>query len=149
MPGAVEEMTPEQLALVRRTTPKIRALGEDVASWFYEGLFERHPPARHLFPPTLASQGGKLVDEVLFLASAAEDLPRFLGRARALGRRHRAYGVQAGDYVFVGEALVEAVRRASGDSWSAEAAAAWQRLYALISEAMLEGAAEDLFSASA
>jgi hemoglobin-like flavoprotein len=58
----------------------------------------------------------------------------------------RHYGVHAADYPLAGEALVAAVEGVAGGAWSAEAAAAWRRMYALIAETMVEGASGELFS---
>ena len=134
-------MTPEQLALVQRTATVVAASGDDFARSFYDHLFELHPSARHLFPEDLRAQPGELTDEILFLVAEARDLPAFCERARRLGARYRSYGMHAADYPFVGDALVAAVAEIAADNWSPLADAAWHRMYALISETMIEGAA--------
>jgi hemoglobin-like flavoprotein len=147
-------VTPEQLALVRETALLVDAAGDAFALRFYDHLFARHPAARGLFPEELdvplpesrAAHRAVLADEVVFLVAAAADLPAFLERARGLGGRHQHYGVHAADYPLAGEAFVAAVGDVAGDAWSAEAEAAWRRMYALIAETMLEGASGELFS---
>ena len=139
-------MTPEQLALVRETALLVDAAGHSFAERFYDHLFKLHPAARQLFPDETTTHRGELSDEIVFLVAAAADLPAFLERARALGGRHRHYGVHAADYPLAGEALVAAVGDVAGGAWSAEAAAAWRRMYALIAETMVEGASGELFS---
>src|SRR5205807_6975862 len=74
------------------------------------------------------------------------DMPAFVARARALGLRHRSCGVIADDYPLVGRALVDAAHNLFADVWTADDADAWRRFYRLISDAMLEGAASDLFN---
>jgi hemoglobin-like flavoprotein len=138
-------VTPEQLDLVRRTGKLVEEAGDRFAGHFYDCLFALHPTARDLFPTDLDAERGNLVNDVMFLAAAADDLPAFLGRARDLGQEYRYYGVVAADYQAVGEALVCALGDVVGPSWSAEAAEAWRRIYTLIVETMLEGAAADLF----
>lgn len=138
-------MTPEQLELVRETASIIDAAGDSFAERFDDHLFARHPAARRLFPDDTTTHRGQLTDEIVFLVAAA-DLPALLERARALGARHRHYGVHAADYPLAGEALVAAVGDVAGGAWSAEVAAAWRRMYALIAETMLEGASGELFS---
>ena len=63
-----------------------------------------------------------------------------------LGLRHQRQGLHAADYAFVGEALIAAIAAVVGDGWTDEAEASWRRMYALIAEAMLEGAEEGLFT---
>jgi hemoglobin-like flavoprotein len=141
-------MTPEQVAIVRRTAAVVEQAGDDFAVRFYDHLFAGRPSARCLFPEDLRVQRSRLVDEILGLVDAAGDLPAFLERARQLGARHQGYGVHADDYPFVGDALVTALAEVTGDGWTALAEAAWRRMYVLISEAMLEGAEGGLFTAS-
>ena len=138
-------MTPEQLAMVRRTAVDMERAGDEFGRRFYDHLFEIHPSARGLFPDDLEPQRVRLVDEILLLATMVGDLPAFLERARELGGRHQRDGVHSADYPYVGEALVTAVAGIIGACWSAQAESAWRRMYCLICEAMLEGAARGLF----
>jgi hemoglobin-like flavoprotein len=94
------------------------------------------------------SHGDTLVDELLGLIAATDDLPGFLAQARALGLRLQKRGVHAADYAFVGDALIAAIAVVVGGSWTAEVETAWRRMYAVVVEAMLEGAEEGLFSPS-
>ena len=139
-------MTPEHLTLLTRTAVLVDHAGDEFAGAFYDRLFELHPSARTLFPDDLAVQRGTLTDEFLLLVALAADLPAFLERCRDLGRRHQAHGVHADDYPALGEALVGAVAQVVGDAWSDEMACAWRCFYALLADAMLEGAADGLFT---
>ena len=141
-------MTPEQLESVRRTAALVEQARDQCASCFYNELFDRHPPARRLFADDVIARRSTLVDELFSLVAAADDLHGFLAQARALGLRHQRQGIHAADYAFVGEALVVAIAAAIGDSWTEAAEASWRRMYALIAEAMLEGAEEGLFTPS-
>ena len=122
---------------------------DQCASCFYDNLFERHPPARRLFAADVLARRATLVDELLSLVSAADDLDEFLSRARVLGLRYQRRGIHAADYAFVGEALIAAIAAVVGDRWTAGAEASWRRMYALIEDAMLEGAGDGLFRPSA
>lgn len=139
-------MTPEQLASVRSTAALVEQAVDRCASCFYDDLFERHPPARTLFADDLRAGERTVVDELLTLVAAADDLEGFLARARMLGLRHQRRGLHVADYAFVGEALVAAVAAVVGDDWSATAEDSWRRMYGLMAEAMLEGAEQGLFN---
>jgi hemoglobin-like flavoprotein len=139
-------MTPEQLDAVERTVRAIEADPDGFALRFYDELFSLAPDTRELFPDDMAEQRGKLVEEILFLAGAARDLTGFTDRARALGARHRHYGVRAHDYPMFEEALVRSLSALLADRWSAEVEEAWRRLHRLVAETMLEGAAGELFT---
>jgi hemoglobin-like flavoprotein len=141
-------MTPEQLESVRQTAVLVKQALDQCASCFYDDLFERHPPARRLFADDQIAQQGTLVDQLLSLVAAADDLHGFMRQARALGLRHQRQGIHAADYAFVGDALIAAIAAVIGDSWTVRAEASWRRMYALIAEAMLEGAEDGLFNQS-
>jgi nitric oxide dioxygenase len=139
-------MTPEQLESIRRTAPLVERALDRCASCFYDDLFDRHPPARQLFADDLIAQQGTLVDELLSLVAAADDLHGFLAQARVLGLRHQRQGMHAADYTFVGEALIAAIATVVDDRWTPDVEASWRRMYALIAESILEGAEEGLFN---
>jgi hemoglobin-like flavoprotein len=139
-------MTPEQLESVRRTALLAERAQDLCVSRFYSELLDTHPPARRLLDDHLVEQDGPLVRELLSLVAAADDAHAFLARARVLGLRYQRQGIHAADYLFIGEALIAALAAVVGDSWSVGAEASWRRMYALIAEAMLEGAEAGLFN---
>jgi hemoglobin-like flavoprotein len=138
-------MTPEQLELIASTATVVMA-DDHFPGRFYERLFEADPHSRSLFPADMAAQRAKLVDELSFMVEAAEDLDAFVERTRALGDRHTAYGVTPAHYATVGAALMGALADVLGAAWTAEARSAWQQLYDLIAETMLEGASGSMFA---
>ena len=113
-------MTPEQLESVRRTAALVERALDQCASCFYDDLFDRHPSARRLFADDLIAQGDTLVDELLGLIAATDDLRGFLAQARVLGLRLQRRGIHAADYAFVGDALIAAIEAVVGDSWTVE-----------------------------
>ena len=139
-------MTPEEQASIRRTAAVMEQCRDEFGRHFYCRLFELHPSARELLPEDLQAQGGRLVDEIVFMAAVTGDMPAFVERARDLGRRHRSYGVVADDYPHVGEAMRDAIANILGDAWTLMDAEAWRRFYLLIADTMLEGAACELFT---
>lgn len=141
-------MTPEELEAIDRTVRAVEAEPDRFAAGFYDGLFTLSPEARHLFPEDLTEQRGKVVDELVFLAGAARDLPDFTARARELGARHRHYGVRVEHYPRVEQALLEALAEVLGEQWTPLVEGAWRALYHLIAETMVEGASGELFSST-
>ena len=140
-------MTPEQLESVRRRRRSSNrpATSVPAASTTSSSVGSRRAS---LFADDVMAQRDTLVDELVLLVAAADDLHGFLARARVLGLRHQRHGIHAADYTFLGEALIAAIADVVGEGWSAEAEASWRRMYALIAEAMLEGAEDGLFSPS-
>jgi nitric oxide dioxygenase len=141
-------MTPEQLLLIQQTTAEVERDASRFSARFYERLFELEPDLRPLFPDDLTAPRGKLVDELLFLAGAAVDLPVFLERARHLGARHQSYGVRPDHYDTVRAALMDSLSEVLGSRWDEVTGRAWRSLYCLVAETMLEGARGSLFTAT-
>lgn len=76
---------------------------------------------------------------------AVESLDRLedlLPLLRQLGQRHAAYGVRDEHYAVVGEALLWVLERQLGEAYTPEVGEAWAATYALITTAMMQGAAE-------
>jgi hemoglobin-like flavoprotein len=138
-------VTPEQLELVRATVGDVAARPEVFSTQFYDRLFSMAPETRDLFPDDLAEQRRKLAEEFTFLASAVDDLPRFVERARDLGARHHRYGVRPDHYAVVGKVLLAALADVLGARWDRPTMLAWQRLYWLMAETMLEGSTDSAF----
>lgn len=139
-------MTPDELAIVIETVQIASADRDALARSFYDRLFAIAPNTRELFPDDMTEQRGKLVDEFEFLVGAATDLDTFVDRARELGARHVDYGVTTADYDAVETALLGALADRLGDDWTPERESAWRRLYRLIAETMLDGAAGRAFA---
>jgi hemoglobin-like flavoprotein len=139
-------VTPDELALVQETVRIAAADPDALARGFYDRLFNIAPHTRALFPEDMTEQRGKLVDEFEFLVAAATDLDTFVTRARELGARHVDYGVTTAHYDDVETALMGALADRLGDEWNGEREDAWRRLYRLIAETMLDGAAGRSFA---
>jgi hemoglobin-like flavoprotein len=58
-----------------------------------------------------------------------------------LGNSHVDYGVQARQYPLVCDALVEAMKEASGPRWTPELEKAWRDAYATVADIMKKGGA--------
>jgi hemoglobin-like flavoprotein len=139
-------MTPEQLEIVETTARRLEAEPRRFADAFYNRLFDVAPHVRELFPDDLSAQKAKLVDEVTFLAAAAADLDTFIARASDLGARHHDYGVHVVDYTSVEDALLTGIAAVLGDDATDAVLGAWRRLYRLISETMIAGTANELYT---
>jgi hemoglobin-like flavoprotein len=63
---------------------------------------------------------------------------------KELGATHLSLGLnlEKAHYDLVGQALLDTLEKALGDAFTAETKAAWAGVYAIITEKMMEGAAE-------
>lgn len=128
-------VSPEQIASVRRT---VDAIGRhpDVAARFYGRLFAAAPHTAPLFGGDPARQQRALTAELGAMVDLLDDLPALADRARALGGRHRGYGVRAAHYRMARQLLAETIDEVLGDDFDADDRVAWLRASSLISELM-------------
>lgn len=129
-------MSPDDMETVRRSFCKVAMLNAQVGLQFYERLFALDPGLRALFGGDIHPQAEKLVAT---LASAVRHLsnPAALeGTLRALGERHRGYGVRDEHYATVGAALLQTLEINLGPEFTPEVRGAWVALYDMVARMM-------------
>ncbi len=129
--------------LVRESFAQVEERETEMAQYFYGMLFALAPETRELFPANMEVQRSRLfraVAHIVRLVDSPEELMPYLHQ---LGRDHRKFGVIAKQYDTLGIALLGAVKRYAGESWTDEVELAWAEAYALAAQAMQEAAAAD------
>jgi hemoglobin-like flavoprotein len=130
-------MPPESIARVRETWALVAPVADTAADLFYRRLFELDPRLRLMFASTdWAAQRRKLVHALNVAVASLDKIGEMASTLEALGNRHASYGVQASHYDMVGKALIATLEEGLGESWTAEAAAAWKEAYDIVAGAM-------------
>jgi hemoglobin-like flavoprotein len=131
-------MTPDQIDTVHRV---IAMIGQhpEFASRFYGRLFEVAPATNAMFGDIEAQQQ-KLTDELSSMVELLGDLGALDARARALGARHRGYGVKSAHYRVARTTMIETIRDVVGPEFGPTEEDAWSRATSLITELMQSGA---------
>lgn len=133
-------MTPNQIALVRRTWNQVLPIAETAAQMFYEKLFALDPSLRPLFRGEMKEQGRKLMAMISFAVEGLTRLEQIVPGVQALGRRHAAYGVRDEHYATVAAALLWTLEQGLRDSFSPEAREAWVAAYSVLANTMKDAA---------
>ena len=128
---ASSEPSPDAV-LIRRTMEEIEPVADAVTAYFYAMLFVQHPQLRELFPASMDSQRDRLFRAFLTAARLIDEPDLLTEYLSHLGRGHRKYGTAPEHYPAVGECLLGAL-----------AQYAWVRAYTVISQTMIDAAAED------
>jgi hemoglobin-like flavoprotein len=118
----------------------VSARSDEFTRTFYGILFERHPELRGLFPKSMDAQRRKLAET---LGSVVMNLSRpalIRHDLLELGRGHVGYGAREEHYPLICDALVTAMGRVVGPTWTPELERDWRRALQLISVLMIEGA---------
>jgi hemoglobin-like flavoprotein len=134
-------MTPGQIALVEETLAAVDR--DSLADDFYRRAFAADPLLATMFTTDPALQRARFAAELEEIVRSIRTHAAFDARVRALGARHRDYGVRSAHYQLMGEALRAALAAALGDAWTDEVADAWALAYNLTAETMMLGGLED------
>lgn len=133
-------MTPDNIALVKRSWQQVRPIQETAAELFYGRLFELDPALRPLFKGDMAEQGRKLMTMINMVVVSLDNLAPLLGAVEDLGRRHVAYGVTEAHYDTVGSALLWTLGKGLGDAFTPQVEAAWTEAYTILATTMKQAA---------
>ncbi|MEQ8654426.1 MAG: globin domain-containing protein [Kiloniellales bacterium] len=133
-------LSQSDIECIRKTWALIVPARDLAAQVFYGRLFRIAPHTKALFRSDLQSQGRKLTDTLGFVVDHLHEIDQVTAAAEALAIRHVDYGVKEEDYHAVGDSLIWTFRNTLGGRFSEEAAAAWTKAYATLSEAMTAAA---------
>lgn len=132
-------MNQDDQRLLRDTLERALESDDRFPARFYEILFERHPSFQALFHRN--SRGAQVRNFGKKLVAIVDhiDDPAWAQRELVpLAQNHVTYGVTAAMYVPVGEALIETLREACGESFDSECERVWRAAYTAITRAMLD-----------
>ena len=133
-------MTPEQIRRVQENFEQIAPLAGNLATAFYQRLFQLDATLRPLFNEDLSEQKTKLMMMLKFAVGTLDRMNVFEPSLEELGRKHVAYGVRDAHYDMVGTALVLTLRDMLGAALTEKLEAAWIAAYTLIAGTMRRAA---------
>ena len=129
-------MTPQQIELVQASFQKVVPIAGTAADLFYDRLFETAPQVRTLFPDDLSEQKKKLMAMLGTAVANLHKLETILPAVKALGERHKGYGVTAAHYAPVGAALLWTLEKGLGPDFTPDTKAAWTEAYTALAGVM-------------
>ena len=129
-------MTPQQIELVQTSFKKVVPIAGTAADLFYNHLFEIAPEVRPMFPQDMKEQKVKLMAMLGAAVSNLHKLDEILPAVKALGQRHKGYGVTAAHYAPVGTALLWTLEQGLGPEFTPEVKTAWTETYTALAGVM-------------
>jgi hemoglobin-like flavoprotein len=129
-------MTPQQIELVQTSFKKVVPIAGTAADLFYDRLFETAPEVRSMFPQDMKEQKAKLMGMLGTAVSHLHKLDEILPAVKALGERHKGYGVTAAHYAPVGAALLWTLEKGLGPDFTPEVKEAWTVTYTALAGVM-------------
>ena len=138
-PEAEGPLTAKQKELVQGSWEKCIPIAETAAELFYGRLFEIAPEVKPLFKESdMKEQGKKLMQMITVAVKGLDSLGELVPAVQKLGERHNGYGVEAGHYDSVGEALLWTLEKGLGDDFCADCKEAWTITYTTLAGVMKE-----------
>ncbi|ORA38241.1 globin domain-containing protein [Mycobacterium aquaticum] len=145
-PSAVRvELEPHHAEIVKATLPLIGANIDEITKEFYRRLFGNHPALlRNLFNRGNQAQGSQqraLAASIATFATHLVDpaLPHPVELLSRIGHKHASLGVTAELYPVVQENLFAAIVEVLGaETVTAEVAEAWDRVYWIMADTLIE-----------
>lgn len=135
-------MTPQQIALVRKSWSLAEPMGDTITTLFYGRLFELEPSIRNLFRHDMIEQGRNL-RLMLSMVTAGLTQPEEMKPAlSACGRRHLNYRIESRHYDLVRTALLWTLEQTLREHFTSETREAWQTLYDFMADTMKDAVAE-------
>ena len=136
-------MTPRQQILIRESWAQVVPIADTAAAIFYDRLFEIDASLRGLFSRTdMASQRRNLMQTLGVVVASIDRLETIVPAVEALGRRHAGYGVEAGHFETVGQALLDTLAIGLREAFTPEVREAWATAYGILAGVMQSAAAE-------
>ncbi|OUV63523.1 MAG: hemin receptor [Gammaproteobacteria bacterium TMED119] len=133
-------MTPEQITLVQESWAKVVPIKETAAELFYGRLFAEYPEVKPYFKGDMTEQGKLLMQMISTAVNGLENLDALLEPVKALGSRHKDYGVKQADYDKVGASLLWTLEQGLKEDFTEEVKAAWTETYTIVADVMIGGA---------
>ena len=109
--------------------------GDDLVPDVYAQLFAARPEVREIFaaePDAPNPAMGSMINEIMTLIADGIDAGTLDSTIMSTLINHLGWGIDLAMYQTLLDALVKSVRDASGEHWSGEMEAAWQRRVALV-----------------
>ncbi|MGH3327162.1 MAG: globin domain-containing protein [Streptomycetales bacterium] len=131
--------------LLKESFALVEDVFDQVAGHFYALLFLERPELREMFPAAMDGQRDRFFRALISIVHGIDRADFLHSYLAELGRDHRKFAVRPEHYDSVGKALIGAMRRYVGESWTPEMEAAWIEVYQRLAGAMIDAAeqAED------
>ncbi|NBW35505.1 MAG: hemin receptor [Cytophagia bacterium] len=134
-------MTPRQIELIEESWDFVITNTTEAGQLFYERLFHESPDLRPLFKGEIREQERKLISLITFAVSKLRNLDEIVEDVRALGTRHKQYGVKDEYYNNVATALLWTLEQGLGTKWTEEVKQAWIAVYTTLADVMTKAPA--------
>lgn len=123
--------------LLKQSFEQIVPRKEAFAKAFYQRLFRDFPETVPLFAKTeMARQESSLMATLAVVVNGLAQGADIAPAVKALGKRHKGYGVEPEHFDAVGQSLIATLREFLGTAWTPEVEASWGAAYTTLAALM-------------
>lgn len=123
--------------LLKKSFEQIVPRKEAFAKAFYQRLFRDFPETAPLFAKTdMARQESSLMATLAVVVNGLAQGSDVAPAVKALGKRHKSYGVGSAHFDAVGQALIATLREYLDTAWTPEVEASWGEAYTTLAALM-------------
>lgn len=137
-----DQLTVEQIGILRSTLAQVEAAQLGVIDQFYEHLFEERPELRTMFSGSQSRQSRKLLQSLKIIVDSMDTPERSIELLEQLGMRHAGYGVQPAHYELAGRVLLRTLASFFGDQFTPKIQESWRSAFSLIATVMVHASAD-------
>ena len=129
--------------IIKETFALAVPIADQVATKFYENLFQDYPAVIPLFSHVdQKKQQSKLINSLVYMVTHLEDSEKLTPFLHNLGSRHTYYGTEEAHYDAVAATLLKTLAFFLGPKWTPKIEQQWTLLLGVIKTKMLEGASQ-------
>lgn len=123
--------------LLKKSFDQVAPQKEAFAKAFYERLFRDFPATAPLFAKTdMKKQESSLMATIAVVVNGLAEGADVVPAVKALGLRHKGYGVQPEHFDAVGQSLIATFRQFLGAAWTPDVEATWGDAYTTLATVM-------------
>jgi hemoglobin-like flavoprotein len=122
--------------LLRSSFQKIASSKLDIATIFYDRLFDVAPGVRPLFKSDMDEQRKKLIQSLATIVLYVDKPEKLTAFVSSLGQHHVGYGAKPEHYDVVGQVLLWTFEKVLGSGFTPDVKAAWTGAYTAIAGIM-------------
>lgn len=135
-------MDQAQIMLVQSSWAEVEPLSGKLGEAFYKKLFELAPEVEQLFAGDMRKQGETLMGMISMAVEMLDHQDTMQAALAGLGARHAHYGVQPQYFRPFKEALMWALEKVLGGTFTGDLRVAWEELFDLMAQLMRGGPAK-------
>jgi hemoglobin-like flavoprotein/ferredoxin-NADP reductase len=135
-----EQLTQEQIDIVKATAPVLREHGVTITTHFYKRMLGLNPDLNNIFNVANQQTGLQpkaLAHAVLAYAENIDNLPVLSAAVAKIAHKHASLDVTAEQYPIVGENLLAAIKEVLGDAATQDIISAWAAAYGVLADVFI------------